>query len=184
MKLLLEKGADVEAKDTRNGRTPLSWAARNGREGLVKLLLEKGADVGCKSDNGRTPLCWAALSGHEALVKLLLEQGADVECKSDDGRTPLCWAAWNGREAVVKLLLEKGADVESKDAEYGQTPLWWAVQRAESVKFRIPLNLFGLTRRCATIRKLSEQSDFTLVNIRYSQTQATMARCRSFMERL
>src|SRR5271170_6667926 len=43
--------------------------------------------------------------------------------------------------------------------------------------------LFDLTRRCATIRKLSEQSNSTLVNIHYLQTQATMARCRSSMER-
>ena len=40
MKLLLEKGADVESKD-RAGHTPLSRAARNGHEAVVKLLLEK-----------------------------------------------------------------------------------------------------------------------------------------------
>ena len=49
MKLLLEKGADVESKD-RYGRTPLSWAAGNGHEAVVKLLLEKGADVESKDN--------------------------------------------------------------------------------------------------------------------------------------
>ena len=48
MKLLLEKGADVESKDTDYGQTPLSWAAENGHEAVVKLLLEKGADVESK----------------------------------------------------------------------------------------------------------------------------------------
>ena len=43
MKLLLEKGADLESKD-RYGRTPLWWAAATGHEAVVKLLLEKGAD--------------------------------------------------------------------------------------------------------------------------------------------
>jgi hypothetical protein len=38
VKLLLEKGADVESKD-KDGRTPLSWAAENGHEAIVKLLL-------------------------------------------------------------------------------------------------------------------------------------------------
>ena len=47
MKLLLEKGADVESKD-QYGQTPLSWAAENGHEAVVKLLLEKGADVESK----------------------------------------------------------------------------------------------------------------------------------------
>ena len=41
--LLLEReGVDADSKDS-NGRTPLSWAAENGREAVVKLLLEKGA---------------------------------------------------------------------------------------------------------------------------------------------
>jgi ankyrin repeat protein len=40
VKLLLEKGADVESKDD-VGQTPLLWA-RN--EAVVKLLLEKGTE--------------------------------------------------------------------------------------------------------------------------------------------
>ena len=43
VKLLLEKGADVESKDD-VGQTPLSWAARGGHKAVVKLLLEKGAE--------------------------------------------------------------------------------------------------------------------------------------------
>ena len=48
MKLLLEKGADMESKDRHYGQTPLWWAAENGHEAVVKLLLEKGADVESK----------------------------------------------------------------------------------------------------------------------------------------
>ena len=43
MKLLLEKGAELETKSTSSGQTPLSWAAEKGHEAVVKLLLEKGA---------------------------------------------------------------------------------------------------------------------------------------------
>ena len=43
MKLLLEKGAELETKDREYGQTPLSWAAGNGHEAVVKLLLEKGS---------------------------------------------------------------------------------------------------------------------------------------------
>jgi ankyrin repeat protein len=43
VKLLLEKGADMERKSS-NGRTPLWWAAEGGHEAVMKLLLEKGAE--------------------------------------------------------------------------------------------------------------------------------------------
>ena len=90
VKLLVEKGADVNSKDDRDGWTPLWRAAENGHEAVVELLVEKGADVNSKEDrDGRTPLWWAAENGHEEVVKLLLEKGADVDSKDEYSRTPL-----------------------------------------------------------------------------------------------
>jgi ankyrin repeat protein len=40
VKLLLEKGADLESKNTFS-QTPLSLATENGHEAVVKLLLAK-----------------------------------------------------------------------------------------------------------------------------------------------
>jgi ankyrin repeat protein len=48
VKLLLEKGAELEFKDKKYGRTPLLWAVKNGHEAVVKLLLKKGADLQSK----------------------------------------------------------------------------------------------------------------------------------------
>jgi hypothetical protein len=106
--LVKEKPDIYLEKVNEYGRTPLSWAARQGREAVVKLLLEKGAEIEAKDEYGRTPLSWAAGQGHEAVVKLLLEKGAEIEVKDEYGSTPLSWAAEQGHEAVVKLLLEKG----------------------------------------------------------------------------
>jgi len=54
--------------DSKNnlGRTPLSLAAREGYESVVKLLLAKdGADPDFKNNNDRTPLSWAAAKNRE-----------------------------------------------------------------------------------------------------------------------
>jgi ankyrin repeat protein len=128
VKLLVEKGAELETKSKDYGQTPLLYAASRGQEAVVKLLLEKGAELETKDKYGQTPLSWAASRGREAVVKLLLEKSAELETKDNNSQTPLSWAAWNWHEAVVKLLLEKSAELETKD-KYGQTPLSWAASR-------------------------------------------------------
>ena len=55
MRLLLEHGADVDAKDT-DGGTALRRAAENGHEAVVRLLLEHVADVDAEGTNGGTAL--------------------------------------------------------------------------------------------------------------------------------
>ncbi|KAK3190887.1 hypothetical protein K4F52_003204 [Lecanicillium sp. MT-2017a] len=112
---LLEKGAEVDARDSEYGRTPLLWAAISGHEAVVQLLLEKGADIEAKDRIFKlTPLAYAADSGNKAMVKLLLESGADVGPFDESGQTPLSWANEPGNEAVVKLLLEAQASLEAR----------------------------------------------------------------------
>jgi ankyrin repeat protein len=48
-KLLLDKGADLEPKDKKYGRTPLLWAAEKRHEAVVKLLLEQDASLESKA---------------------------------------------------------------------------------------------------------------------------------------
>jgi ankyrin repeat protein len=57
---LLKNGYNPDPRDS-YGRTPLSWAAGEGREAVVKLLLVKdGVDINPKDSNGRTE-CWRAV---------------------------------------------------------------------------------------------------------------------------
>ena len=54
------------------GRTPLSWAAQNRCDGVVKLLLEQEDISPDRPDIiGRTPLSGAAVNGSEGVIKLL-----------------------------------------------------------------------------------------------------------------
>jgi len=145
LRSLIDGGAEIDEADD-YGRTPLSIAAEEGHEAVVRLLLEKGANVDKVTDKDCTPLYFAAAAGHEAVVRLLLEKGADVDkaCNDDTpgflwaiaplmahtGSTPLCAAAEMGQEAVVRLLLEKGANINKATTEDGSTPLRIATERA------------------------------------------------------
>ena len=73
--LLLEHGADVNAKDD-YGRTALAEASRRGRRKVVELLLNHGADVNVKSAREMTALAWATKKGHEKVVEVLIKNGA------------------------------------------------------------------------------------------------------------
>jgi hypothetical protein len=126
--LLLNTGkVDADSKDN-NGRPPLSWAAENGHEEVVKLLLEKDADPNSQDYDGRTPLLFATDRGHEAVVRLLVKRGADINAKDNFGATALHWAARNDHTLIMSLLLENGASIEVKEKR-GGTPLVWAIER-------------------------------------------------------
>jgi ankyrin repeat protein len=123
---------DVKLNETKSsGETPLSWAAKGGREAVVKLLLETGKVDVNKTDlyKERTALSYAAEGGHEAVVRLLLETvGVDVENKDTFGQTVLSHAARGGYEAVAKLLLKTGkVDANSMDG-YDRTVLSYTAE--------------------------------------------------------
>ena len=103
--VLLDRGADIEAKD-RDKLTPLHKAAESGHQAVVHLLLDRGADIEAKDPYNLTPLHKAAKSRHEAMVHLLLDRGADIEAKDPYNLTPLHKAAESRQEAMIRLLLD------------------------------------------------------------------------------
>jgi ankyrin repeat protein len=102
-RLLLEKGAKVNAKDWL-GWTPLMYASYNGRTDLAKLLLNKGAEVNAVSNTGWTPLMYAAYKGQVEIGKLLIENGADLNAKTREGETALSIAESRGESGFAELL--------------------------------------------------------------------------------
>lgn len=104
VRLLLEGGANVEARNT-SGQTPLLYSAYAGFRQAVELLLDKGASFRYQDRNGRSPLHYAAREGKAAVVELLLAKGADASLKDGQGRTPLDYAALQNRAAVLEVFL-------------------------------------------------------------------------------
>jgi ankyrin repeat protein len=135
VRLLLDKGADLEAKDSKEGRTALLWAVRHNRNDMVEALLDKGASQKAKDKRGYTALVTAALYANPDTLSLLLDRAGRPE--QDAAEMPLLlYAAAAGRTDNIRLLLEKGADINARD-DYGHTALMWAAKggKKDVVKF-------------------------------------------------
>jgi ankyrin repeat protein len=69
---LLDRGADIHARDREFDSTPLAWAARAGREDMARFLISRGASVVHPDDEQwATPVAWARRRNHPNLVSLL-----------------------------------------------------------------------------------------------------------------
>ena len=118
-KLLIEKGADVNAKNG-SGDTPLHSISSIE---ITKLLIEHGADVNAENNIGETPLHQAI---YEEIARLLIKNGADVNAKTKksvwnyaSGSTPLHHAL---NTEIAKVLLENGADINARN-KHEKTPI-------------------------------------------------------------
>ena len=111
--LLVEAGADLEARNDRRGFTPLHLAIGNGNLAAVTALLDAGANI--EADAGGiwgTPLISAAqrISGIPgerntamiATIDALLAAGADVNAVDEDGDSPLLNVLWGGRIGLFR----------------------------------------------------------------------------------
>ena len=126
--LLIEKGADIEAKDD-DDINALVYASTYNNEEMVKFLLEKGTDANtvCEIENEHidispTPLMNAAYRGNTNIINMLLENGADINYTTDYGMTALMMASSFNQFEAAKVLLENNADTSVTD-EYGRTAL-------------------------------------------------------------
>lgn len=82
---LLALDFPLETRLTKDGETPLMFAARLGRAEAVKLLLEKGADSGASDRTRRTALDHARDRGDTAIEDMLLRQ-AGSQAQPERGR--------------------------------------------------------------------------------------------------
>jgi|GEM_PF-3410609 len=100
---LIEKGADVNKKDT-FGHYPLHLGIKKSNGDLVKLLIAGGAQVNVKALDGETPLHAAAGKGSIDIITILLKEGADKKAKDFYGDLPVNRALKGGHKEAAALL--------------------------------------------------------------------------------
>ncbi|MYD51582.1 MAG: hypothetical protein F4W93_08865 [Dehalococcoidia bacterium] len=138
--LLLERGADVNARDPQ-GYTPLMAARSMGNDTAVQALLARGVSqdiFGAIMDKdaervrellrddptaanpvgeGPVPLIWAGRYSDYEIIRMLLEAGAEPNVWRDVdhfGKTALDMVISYQEDDVVQLMLDHGADPEFK----------------------------------------------------------------------
>lgn len=132
-KLLLDYGADVDAKDDK-GEPALYTAVRECKLPLVKLLLEHGADPNIKGGLVGNALNVAIIKGLSKTAETLLDHGANNGSSGGPYGDALHVAVAWGKVDIVELLLKRGADANAKGGKYG-SPLQ-ATRRSPHCEYR------------------------------------------------
>jgi ankyrin repeat protein len=110
---LIAAGANLNARETRTGRTPLIYATVWRRTQVAEVLIKAEADLNIALPrSGETALILAALSGQSELVQALILAGANLNQREKDGATALTLAAWNCHADIVEALRQAGARPE------------------------------------------------------------------------
>jgi ankyrin repeat protein len=111
LRLLLERGADVNASDDMD-YTALHHAADEGHEEVVSILLSRGADSSRRSFTGLTALIIASRCGRLGIVRQLLQHtaGRGLDERDYHARTALWWACGRAHVEVARFLLLAGAN--------------------------------------------------------------------------
>ena len=115
IKTLLEKGADINAKNA-NGETCIFNAAKSNNPQIIQLLVDGGASVKDRDNLGSTPLHIAVRWGAQQSAEKLIKLGININAQNSAGKSPLAEAVIANKYEVTKYLLENGADPNSCDS--------------------------------------------------------------------
>lgn len=118
MKILIDAGADVDARDARKWSS-LMWATRQWELEAMQLLLESGAPVESVSEQDWSALTWTARDAAAAPMALLLKWGAsptrEAHSPFGSGLSPLHYVvagegdSLRDKAVCARLLVEHGA---------------------------------------------------------------------------
>jgi ankyrin repeat protein len=134
MKMLIDRGANADARAKNRYSALLVAAQYPGSSAAMNLLLDHGAKVRLPKGQGAPlfnayPIYLAAFSGNSEIIGRLHKEGDPVDEKMNIlgmfPLTPLLALATTHRTGTVRALLDAGARVDEADGD-GITSLSWA----------------------------------------------------------
>ena len=146
VRVLIARGADVNAKEPSQNQDALMWAASERHPNVVRLLVEAGANARAHTKKGFSALHFAAREGDIDSVRQLLASGVNVNVRSLPEAAPAASQDANasssgGRSAsgtAAAAVAPRGPAYQATISE-GSTPLLVA-----TVRGHVPLALFLL----------------------------------------
>lgn len=140
VKLLLDKGADINSRISTRLATPLWIAVSSGNLRMVRLLVQRGADIELMAQEfptkGRFNLDMVRPFSTRKFKHPLGYLARDWAI----GNTwvkPIWIAASLGYADIVSFLVQHQADIESRDSYYGLSPFWRAAQQDQPKVMRV-----------------------------------------------
>jgi len=120
VRMLISRGANVNAINVKTGSSPLHIAVCGGEgcEQVLDLLLSSKANTNVMDNSKCYPLHLAIMFGYNNMVMKLIDNGADVNAFSNLGDRTLCslhLSVMFKRETVLSTLLENGANINLVD---------------------------------------------------------------------
>lgn len=138
VRFLIQKNAQIDAKDRLLGNTPFIVAISEGHLDVVKLLADLTADLNARGKDDRAPLHYAVLKRDLMILDFLVSRGADPNVSDKKGWTPLHYAANRGQLKIVEHLLDKKVNINAGD-RFGWKPIHHAASNGylEVVRFLV-----------------------------------------------
>ncbi|XP_072217990.1 ankyrin repeat and EF-hand domain containing 1a [Leuresthes tenuis] len=115
--IMLDAGADPNARNQETGVTALMEAVKAGSLQLVRAILRRGGNPNSLDQKRFTAVHYAAMWGFFEVIQVLSAYSADMGVINQDSCTPLHYAALTGNANCCKFLAQRGCNPKLKNQE-------------------------------------------------------------------
>ncbi|XP_024146884.1 ankyrin repeat and EF-hand domain-containing protein 1a [Oryzias melastigma] len=126
--MMVDGGADPNAKNEKTGVTALMEAVKAGSLQLVRAILKRGGNPDVLDKSRCTAMHYAAMGGFFEVIRALSAYSAPMNVIDLDACTPLHHAAASGNADCCRFLAQRGCNPKLKNLK-GLTPSQIAKER-------------------------------------------------------